>query len=105
MDHYDLVGITRFERMGPHTLRLEFDDGAIQTIDFSPILYGELFSPLRDPEFFARVRLDPDFKTLVWPNDADFDPCTLRHWPEELPYLLEAVERWKQADLTNSKIA
>jgi hypothetical protein len=31
----------------------------------------------------------------VWPNDADFDPATLRYWPEYLPYLLEMVERWK----------
>jgi hypothetical protein len=91
------VRVTACQQVGPFTLRLQFDDGAMQTIDFSPVLYGRLFGPLRDPEFFSRVRVDPECHTLVWPNDADFDPATLRHWPEYLPHLLEMVERWKSS--------
>jgi len=78
-------------------LRLQFDDGCAQTIDFAPVLYGGIYEPLRDPEFFAKFRIDPDFHTLVWPNDADFDPATLRYWPEYLPHLLQMVENWKRA--------
>jgi len=48
------------------------------------------------------VRIDPDFHTLVWPNDADFDPATLRYWPEYLPHLLEKVERVKNRQATAS---
>jgi hypothetical protein len=77
-------------------LHVGFDDGASQTIDFSPVLYGGIFGALRDPDLFQQVKIDPDCRTLVWPNDADFDPATLRHWPEYLPYLLKMVERWKQ---------
>ena len=98
METYPIVGVTGFQHAGPYTLRVEFDDGAVQEIDFRPVLYGNLYSPLRDLDFFRQVRLDPDFPTLVWPNDADFDPATLRHWPEYLPHLLEMVERWKQAE-------
>jgi hypothetical protein len=97
---HPIVRVTGCHQVGPYTLRLEFDDGVTQTIDFSPVLYGRLFGPLRDPEFFAQVRIDADCHTLVWPNDADFDPATLRYWPEYLPYLLEMVERWKQAPST-----
>ena len=96
MDTHEIVAVTRFEHVGPHCLRLEFDDGAVQTIDFSPILFGQLFGPLRDLDFFNQVSLDPDFHTLVWPNGADFDPSDLRHWPEALPFFLKAAERWKQ---------
>src|SRR5205814_10122803 len=57
--------------------------------DLSPILFGQLFGPLRDLDFFNQVSLDPDFHTLVWPNGADFDPSDLRHWPEALPFFLK----------------
>src|SRR5256885_1764638 len=112
MDTHEIVGVTHFEHVGPFRLRLEFDDGGVQTIDFSPVLFGELFGPLRDPTVFNQVAIDPDFHTLVWPNGADFDPnqvaidpdfhtlvwpngadfdpADLRHWPEVLPAFLEA---------------
>ncbi|MGH7135198.1 MAG: DUF2442 domain-containing protein [Pirellulales bacterium] len=63
---------------------LSFDDGTEQTIDFSPVLEGNLYGPLRDVSLFNQVRLDPEVHTLVWPNGADFDPATLHDWPEKL---------------------
>jgi len=42
-----------------------------------PVLAGALFAPLRDPELFRQVRIDPEVQTLVWPNGADYDPATL----------------------------
>lgn len=36
-----------------------------------------VFEPLRDPAFFAQVRVDPEAGTLVWPNGADLDPLVL----------------------------
>lgn len=69
--------------VGPHTLSIRFDDGATRRIDFTPILNGELYGPLRDVRLFEQVRLDEEVHTLVWPNGADFDPATLRDWPQE----------------------
>ncbi|HEY2412149.1 MAG TPA: DUF2442 domain-containing protein [Pirellulaceae bacterium] len=97
MDAYPIASVTAFEHVGPYMLRVSFDDGGSQTIDFAPVLYGNIYGPLRDPAVFNQVRIDPDFPTLVWPNKADFDPATLRYWPEYLPRLLEVVERWKHA--------
>jgi hypothetical protein len=85
---HPIIRVTRCQQVGTYKLHLDFDDGASQTIDFWPVLRGEIFEPLRDPNLFAQVRIDPDFHTLVWPNDADFDPATLRHWPEYLPYMV-----------------
>ncbi len=70
---------------GPYKLRLQFDDGAVRTIDFRPLLKGELFEPLRDLTLFNQVRLDPEADTITWPNGADFDPATLHDWPVAQP--------------------
>jgi hypothetical protein len=37
-------------------------------------LYGEIFEPLKDKKVFAQVRVYLEFRTLVWPNGADFAP-------------------------------
>ena len=51
-----------------------FSDGLVGEMDLLPELYGEVFEPLRDPAFFAQVRVDPELGTIVWPNGADFSP-------------------------------
>ena len=89
--------VQSFEIVAPFTLRLRFHDGAEQCIDFSPILAGELFGPLRDPAVFNQVRLDPEVHTIVWPNGADFDPATLRDWPEHEAAFRVLAQRWELA--------
>jgi len=44
----------------PFTLRVDFDDGTDQVIDFRPVLAGELFGPLLDPSLFNQVAIDPE---------------------------------------------
>ncbi len=79
----------------PHTLRVGFDDGTEQTIDFRPVLSGELFGPLRDLGLFNQVKIDPEVHTLVWPNGADFDPATLHDWPAHADSLAALARRWE----------
>ena len=81
MDH-SIHKVTGFEVVGPYSLRVSFEDRVTRTIDFSSILNGELFGPLRNLKVFEAVSLDPEVHTLVWPNGADFDPTTLHDWPE-----------------------
>ena len=69
------------EVVGPYTLRVQFTDDTEQTINLKPVLAGELYGPLIDPQLFNQVSIDPEVKTLVWPNGADFDPATLHDWP------------------------
>ena len=78
---HPLFDVTAFEIIGAYTLSVTFDYGATQVVDLEPVLLGELFGPLLDQDLFRQVRLDPEIKTLVWPNGADFDPYVLHEWP------------------------
>lgn len=61
-----------------HTIWLRFSDGAEGEVDLSGELYGEIFEPLRAPEYFKSFRVHPELRTLVWANGADFAPEFLR---------------------------
>jgi hypothetical protein len=92
---HPIYRVCRFEIVGPFTLRVGFDDGSEQVIDFRPVLRGELFGPLSDPAVFEQVAIDPEADTLVWPNGADFDPATLHDWPEHADALAARAKRWE----------
>ncbi len=80
--YHQLYKVIAFEIVRDYTLRVKFDDNTEQIIDFSPVLYGEMWGPLQDLKLFNRVEIDAIAHTLSWPNGADFDPETLRHWPD-----------------------
>lgn len=86
--------VRTFEIVSPYTLCVCFEDGTVQTIDFQPVLVGDLYGPLRDVDLFSRVRIDSEARTLVWPNGADFDPATLHDWPEYENEMRELARRW-----------
>jgi hypothetical protein len=89
--------ITGFQIAGPYRLRIEFSDGLVRTIDFQPILEGELYGPLREIPTFDAVSLDSETHTLVWPNGADFDPATLHDWPQHEAAMASLATRWRNA--------
>lgn len=86
--------VKAFEVVGAYRIRIEFADGLSRVIDFSPILEGELYGPLRDLGVFNAVSLDREAHTLVWPNGADFDPATLHDWPEHEAQMAALARRW-----------
>ena len=93
--NHPIYRVTSFTIEAPYTLCVRFNDGTEQTIDFQPILVGELFGPLRDLSIFNQVRVDPEVHTLVWPNGADFDPATLHDWTMHLPALAARADQWR----------
>jgi hypothetical protein len=97
MTKHPVYRVISFQHLGPYTLRVRFDDHSEQVINFEPILAGDLFRPLRDVALFNKVRLDPEVRTLVWPNGADFDPATLHDWPSHVEALTQRARQW---DLT-----
>jgi Protein of unknown function (DUF2442) len=86
--------VRNFTISAPYSLRVQFDDDSEQTIDFRPVLSGELFGPLQDLAIFNQVRIDPEVQTLVWPNGADFDPATLHDWPAHAEILAARAKQW-----------
>ena len=78
--NHEIHSVVRVENVKPYVLRLDFADGKTTTINFLPMLRGEMYGPLRDLKVFNQVRLDSDTATIVWPNGADFDPATLHDW-------------------------
>jgi hypothetical protein len=83
-----------FEIVGAYTVKLKFEDGTEQRINFEPVLHGIVFGPLRDVSTFNAVSIDPEAGTLTWPNGADFDPATLHDWPNVCRELEARAEEW-----------
>jgi phage terminase large subunit-like protein len=93
---HELYRVKSFSIEGPYQIRARFDDNSEQLIDMRPILAGELYGPLRDLALFNRVELDRERGTLVWPNGADFDPETLRNWPQYASAWAERAKQWER---------
>ena len=98
MEHA-IYRVTAVEVVGPYTVRVRFDDGVEQVIDFKAVLVGGLYGQLRDLNLFNAVRVDPEVQTLVWPNGADFDPATLHDWPTQAPLWIERARQWEAAGI------
>jgi hypothetical protein len=79
----EIVHVTAVECLGGHRLRLRFEDGLQGELDFSTESWRGVFAPLEDPAYFARVELDEELGTIVWPSGADIAPETLYRWVAE----------------------
>jgi Protein of unknown function (DUF2442) len=61
-----------------YRLHLLFEDGVEGDVDIRRLVpFAGVFAPLRDPAEFAKVKVDPELGTVVWPNGADLDPDVL----------------------------
>jgi len=73
-----LKDIVAAEPLGDYRLHLRFEDGVQGWIDLAPLIsFHGVFEPLKDPAYFAQVRVDPELGTVAWPNGADLDPDVL----------------------------
>jgi hypothetical protein len=94
--NHSIYHVRTVEPVGSYTLRVGFTDGSEQVIDFKPVLAGELYGPLLDLRLFNQVTIDPEVKTLVWPNGADFDPATLHDWPAYKDAFAARAKEWER---------
>jgi uncharacterized protein DUF2442 len=67
--------VIQAEYRGGFKIRVVFNDGVAETIDFSEWLVGPIFEPLKHPAYFASFFIDGG--TIAWPNGADIAPETL----------------------------
>ena len=73
-----LTHVTEARYVGGHTIWLRFGDGTEGEVDLTSELYGEVFEPLQQVEYFRTFQLHPELRTVVWANGADFAPEFLR---------------------------
>lgn len=60
--------------VGDFVIWLRFRDGTAGEVDLRRNLWGEVFEPLRDIEYFKNFTVHPECHTLLWPNGADIAP-------------------------------
>ena len=72
-----LVAPIGVEVIGDYKLRVTFKDGLVGDIDFTGRHWRGVSEPLADPAFFAQARIDPEIRTVAWPNGFDMAPETL----------------------------
>ena len=69
-----LVDVIEVRYVREFTMWVKFEDGSEGDVDLSGELYGPVFEPLKDVNYFKLVRVDPELGTIVWPNGADLAP-------------------------------
>lgn len=92
---HEIHTIKSFQKVAPYTLEIVFGNNEQKTIDFLPVLNGEMYGPLNNKNFFDAVKLDPEVKTIFWPNGADFDPALLYHWEKHVEELEKRAKQWE----------
>ena len=98
MEH-PIYKVKEVKTISDYILELTFDDGLKKKINFEPVLYGEIYSPLRDLELFLQVKIDPEIRTIVWPNGADFEPAILHDWEKCIVELKDRAKGWETIKL------
>jgi hypothetical protein len=73
--------------VGDRVLRLLFSDGTAGDVDFSTERWEGVLSPLNDPAYFAKVTVDQEAGTLVWPDGIDLAPEPLYEQAKAHPLL------------------
>lgn len=53
---------------------VRFADQVEGEVDLEGELWGDVFAPLKNRTEFAKLHLDEELGTVVWPNGADFAP-------------------------------
>lgn len=68
----DFLEITKAQYVEGHKLHLWFNNNVDKIVDFTNLLQGEVFAPLRDVEYFKQFHIA--YNTVEWENGADFAP-------------------------------
>lgn len=72
-----MIRVTKVKLIKDFTLHITFDNGISGEVDLANELEGDIFLPLRDPDYFRQFRVDAAIHTVVWANGADFAPSFL----------------------------
>jgi hypothetical protein len=69
-----MLHVDDFEITGSYKMSLWFNNEESVEVDLENELEGEIFEPLKEPDFFKKAYLNEETGTVEWPNGADFAP-------------------------------
>jgi hypothetical protein len=67
-----LIKLVDAKYIADYKIQVRFNNGEQKIIDLKDQLWGEVFEPLKNKDFFKKFSLNPF--TIEWPNGADFAP-------------------------------
>lgn len=68
------IEVVKAEYRSNYKIWIEFNDAKSSIIDLENDLWGKIFEPLKDKEYFKNFRISEITNTLEWSNGADFAP-------------------------------
>lgn len=73
-----LQDIIQVKPLENYQLYIKFEDNKEGIIDISKIIeFTGIFTPLKELDYFQKVKLNPEWGTIHWDNGADLDPDVL----------------------------
>lgn len=69
-----MLHVDNFKITGSYKMSLWFNNGETVEVDLENQLEGEIFEPLKVPEYFKKAYLNKETGTVEWPNGADLAP-------------------------------
>ena len=78
----NLITVKNASYQHDYRIVLTFSDGLKKVVDLEKELWGSVFEPLKNKEFFKSFTLNPF--TIEWSNGADFAPEFLYETGQEI---------------------
>ena len=75
MNNVFFLKVTSAEYVRDYILKLTFNDGAVKTVDFTPLMQKGICRKLQDMDYFRNFSLDPF--TVDWNTEIGFAPESL----------------------------
>jgi hypothetical protein len=78
--------IKQINKVEPFNINVLFNTGETKTVDLNQKLIdwsksdNSKFRDLLNPDYFMKVKLNPDLETVYWDNGIDFCPDSLYDW-------------------------
>jgi len=77
-----LHAVKKVEYIKDYKLKITFRNNDVKIVDLEKELWGPMFEPLKDIEYFKKVKTDGH--TIMWPNEADFCPDVLHELGKDI---------------------
>ena len=86
MRYSSMIWITSTRHVKEYQLWVRFNDATEKIVDLRSTIFTDsrpIFSQLKDPVFFKKVKVNTESDTIEWPNGVDIAP--------EVLYAMDAI--------------